>query len=333
MILVTGATGLVGAHLILKLLESGHPVRALFRTDKSRLKTRNLLRMYGRENLFDKIDWIQADVNDIPAMEPAFIGVRQVYHCAALISFDPADEERLRKINIEGTANVVNLCLHYGVEKLCHVSSVAALGDPLAEEILVTEETPWNPEKPHSDYARSKYGAEMEVWRGFQEGLKVVIVVPGIILGPGFWQEGSGVIFSSIEKGFPFYAMGSTGFVAVTDVVCAMNQLMDSDVNGERFTLVGGHMVLRDFSWAVADALQVRRPSIKVSPTFTNFAVFVDWLAGLFGKKRKLFRETSKAFHRHRNFSADKIQAMGFEFTPIPEYIQQVVKIEKSGRL
>ena len=333
MILVTGATGLVGAHLTLKLLESGHPVRALSRTDKSRLKTRNLLRMYGREQLFDKIDWVQADVNDIPAMEPAFDGVRQVYHCAALISFDPADEERLRKINIEGTANVVNLCLHHGVESLCHVSSVAALGDPLGEEILVTEETPWNPEKPHSDYARSKYGAEMEVWRGFQEGLRVVIVNPGIILGPGFWHDGSGAIFSSIEKGFPFYAMGSTGFVAVTDVVRAMIQLMQGNVNGERFTLVGGHMVLRDFSWAVADALQVKRPSIKVSPNFTHFAVIVDWLAGLFGKKRKLFRETSKAFHRHRNYSSQKIQSLGFEFTPIPDYIRQVVKIQKNERL
>jgi dihydroflavonol-4-reductase len=329
MILVTGATGLVGAHLTLRLLEKNAPVRALFRLIPAQQKTRRLFRMYGREDLFDKIEWVQGDINDIPSLENAFVGIDQVYHCAALISFNPKDEKRLRKINIEGTANIVNLCLHHGVDKLCYMSSVAALGDPLEDDAEIDEDTPWNPEKPHSDYARSKYGAELEVWRGYQEGLKTVIVAPGIIVGPGFWNEGSGEIFSSIEKGFPFYATGSTGFVAVADVVRAMLQLMESEVSGERYTLIGEHLILRDLSWAIADALKVKRPSIKVTPGFARFAVFVDWFLSIFGKKRKLFPETANALHRHRRFSTEKISTTGFQFTPVVKAIPEIVRIHK----
>lgn len=331
MILITGATGLIGAHLALRLTENGRPVRALYRHLASQEKTKNLFRIYGKAHLFEKIQWAQGDITDIPSLERAFENVEQVYHCAALISFNPKDEEKLRKTNIEGTANMVNLALDFGVKKFCHVSSVAALGDLAEHETVLTEETPWNPEKQHSDYAISKYGSEMEVWRAHQEGLQAVVINPGVVLGPGFWNEGSGVIFSSIQKGFPFYSLGSTGFVAVTDVVSAMEKLMESEVSGERFTLVGEHLILRDLAFAIADALKARRPSIKVSPSFTRVAIAMDWLASLFGKNRKLFSETSKAFHRHKIFSAEKILETGFVFTPVIEYIPEIVKLQKTA--
>ena len=184
MVLITGATGLVGSHLALHLLENNERIRAIYRTKTSIEKTKSLFKLYGKESLFEQIEWIEADINDIPSLEIAFKGVEYVYHCAALISFDPKDEKKLRKINIEGTANIVNFCLAFNVKKLCHVSSIAALGDLMEHETLITEETIWNPEKHHSDYAISKYGAEMEIWRGLQEGLPVVIINPGVILGP-----------------------------------------------------------------------------------------------------------------------------------------------------
>ncbi|RZJ69142.1 NAD-dependent epimerase/dehydratase family protein [Flavobacterium sp.] len=328
--LITGTTGLVGAHLALALLKKGENVRGLFRSEAAKSKTQNLFRLYGRPELFERIEWFQADILDIPALEKAFVNVEKVYHCAALISFDPKDEENLRKINIEGTANIVNLCLDFGVTKICHVSSVAALGDLKEGETVLDEETEWNPEKQHSDYGISKYGAEMEIWRGWQEGLASVAVVPGIILGPGFWDEGSGTIFSTIQKGFPFYTVGSTGFVDVNDVVNAMISLMESDISGERFILIGEHLVLRDAAFAIADALGVKRPGIDAKPWLVSLAVFGDWLGSLFGKKRKLFRETSEAFHRHREFSNTKIkEAIGFEFTPIRQSILQSVEIQK----
>ncbi|RYZ83509.1 MAG: NAD-dependent epimerase/dehydratase family protein, partial [Proteobacteria bacterium] len=272
---------------------------------------------------------IKADICDIPSLEKAFAGVEFVYHCAALISFNPKDEEAMRKINIEGTANIVNFSLAYGVKKICHVSSVAALGDPKEGETTIDEETEWNPEKHHSDYGISKYGAEMEIWRGWQEGLKSVAVVPGIILGPGFWDDGSGAIFSSIKKGFPFYTTGSTGFVAVKDVVLAMIALMRSDISGERFIVIGEHLVLKDVAFEIADALKVKRPSIEASPILVRAAVFADWFASLFGKKRKLFGETADAFHRHRLFSTENIlRTLEFRFSPIREYIHEIVKIQ-----
>jgi nucleoside-diphosphate-sugar epimerase len=170
----------------------------------------------------------------------------------------------------------------------------------------------------------------MEVWRGWQEGLETVAVVPGIIIGPGFWDDGSGAIFSTIEKGFPFYTTGSTGFVAVKDVVSAMISLMESDISGERFILIGEHLVLRDMAYQIADALSIKRPQINAGRWLTTVAVFGDWLASLFGKKRKLFAETSDAFHRHREFSNDRIRkALGLEFTPIREYIRETVRIQK----
>ncbi|MBD3581972.1 NAD-dependent epimerase/dehydratase family protein [Flavobacterium selenitireducens] len=329
--LITGTTGLVGSHLALHLLEKGESVRGLFRSELGKVKTQNLFNLYGKADLFSQIDWIEADILDVPALEKAFPGIERVYHCAALISFDAKDEEKLRKVNIEGTANVVNLSIDFGVQKLCHVSSVAALGDLKEGEDVLDEATEWNPEKHHSDYGISKYGAEMEIWRGWQEGLETVAVVPGIILGPGFWNEGSGVIFSSIEKGFPFYTEGSTGFVGVDDVVSAMVALTESEISGERFIVISEHRILRDVAFEIADALQVNRPKYEAGVFLTKLAVFADWIASLFGKKRRLFRETSKALHRHRRFSNARLRNAlpSFEFTPIRDCIRKAVDVQR----
>ena len=156
MILVTGATGLVGSHLLIALLEDNQTVRAIYRNTASIEKTRSLFQLYDKEYLFKSIQWIPADITDVTSLSVAFENIEFVYHCAALISFDPKEEEELRKTNIEGTANVVNFCIDFGIQKLCHVSSIAALGDLKEHETIITESTEWNPEFSHSDYAISK---------------------------------------------------------------------------------------------------------------------------------------------------------------------------------
>ena len=205
MILVTGATGLVGSHLLVQLLQENEAVKALYRSKEQIEKVKNVFAFKNQTVLFDKINWVKGDITDIPTLEIAFEHVTHVYHCAALISFDPSDEAALRKINIEGTANVVNCCIAFGIKKLCHVSSIAALGSPKDHEVTINEQSEWNPEELHSDYAITKYGAEMEVWRGQQEGLKVLIVNPGVIFGPCFWNQGSGAFFTTVKKGIPFF--------------------------------------------------------------------------------------------------------------------------------
>jgi nucleoside-diphosphate-sugar epimerase len=326
MVLVTGGTGLVGAHLLLHLIENGESVRAIYRNLDAIRKTENLFLLYKKEALFEKIDWIQADITDVPSLELVFENIEYVYHCAALISFDPKDETILRKTNIEGTANMVNFCIAKNVKKLCFISSISALGDLKENETILTEASEWNPEKPHSDYAISKYGAEMEIWRGQQEGLETVIVNPGVILGPGFWEQGSGVLFKKIKNGFLFYSKGTTGIISIDDVVKIMIQLMKSEVKNERFILISSNILFQDLFNSIADALETKRPSIYITPFITNILWRIDWIsATVFRTKRKLDRLTASACYSKSLYSNEKIKnLLKIHFTDIHHYIKKI---------
>ncbi|ESU29727.1 nucleoside-diphosphate-sugar epimerase [Flavobacterium limnosediminis JC2902] len=326
MILVTGGTGLVGAHLLLHLLQENEAVRAIYRSTASTEKTKRLFQTENKAYLFDKIEWVPADITDIPALEKAFENISQVYHCAALISFDSRDEDQLRKINIEGTANVVNCCIDFKVKKLCHVSSIAALGDAKEGEKIITEETEWNPEKNHGDYALTKFGAETEVWRGAQEGLDVVVVNPGVIFGKGFGAAGSGELLQKIHNGFPFYTKGSTGITAVEDVVNVMMQLMKSDISGERFTIVSENVILQNLLNDIADSMQKKRPYIYARPYMTSLYWRADWLfSKLFCRKRRFTRATAKASHSTEIYNNSKvINHLNYTFQPMKTYVSTV---------
>lgn len=322
---------MVGAHLLLNLAENETAIRAIYRSPKGIEKTKSLFKRYQKEHLFSNIEWLQADIIDVPSLEIAFKNINYVYHCAGFISYDPNDENLLRKINIEGTANVVNFCLAYQIKKLCHVSSIAALGDLASHETEITEETEWNPESPHSDYAISKYGAEMEIWRGQQEGLNVVIVNPGVIFGAGFWNQGSGLFFSSIKKGFPFYTNGSTGYVGVNDVVKIMVQLMNSDIVGERFTLMSENLSFKEVIFKIAENLHAKKPKIDAKPWMTSLAWRLDWfVSNFFGTKRRLSKYTANSMHSSDFISNVKIKkALNFEFQSIDDVVKEVVSVQK----
>ena len=325
MILVTGGTGLVGAHLLIHLAENGEQVRAIYRKKENIQKTKSLFEHYHKSALFDAIEWVQADILDIPSLEHAFVNISKVYHCAAVISFDPRDENLLRKTNIEGTANIVNFCLAKGVQKLCYVSSVAALGDLASHETIINEETEWNPEKHHNDYAISKYGAEMEIWRGQQEGLNVIIVNPGVILGPGFEDQGSGQLIKKIATGLLFYTKGTTGFVTVNDVVGIMRQLMESTINNEHYILIAENIVFQDLFNTIADSVKAKRPSIEAKPYIMEITWRLHWFLCLFsGKTNNLSKDTVRSFLSKTKFSNEKIKtAINFSFTDVHQYIRE----------
>ena len=311
MILVTGATGLLGSHLLVQLLQENEEVKAMFRSEKQIEKVKKVFEHKNQITLFEKINWVKGDITDIPSLEKAFEQVTHVYHCAAIVSFEPKEEALIRKVNIEGTANVVNCCIDFKVKKLCHVSSIAALGDTKAHETLITEETEWNFEKQHSDYALSKYGAEMEVWRGYQEGLDVVIVNPGVIFGYGFSNLGSDLFIQWVKKGIPFYTNGTIGIVGVKDVVTSMTTLMKSAISGERFIVVGencSYKILFDY---IATLLERKSPSINASKTFTAIAWRIDWFwSTITNSKRKLTKATAAASHANDYFSTEKIECV-----------------------
>lgn len=341
MILVTGGTGLVGSQLLLQLVENRNTVSAIYRDQKSIGKTKDLFLMHKKMHLFERIVWILADVNDIPSLEAAFQGIEYVYHCAGKISFDPRDETQLRKVNIEGTANIVNFCLAKNIKKLCYVSSITSLGDlpnfdadnnKNTDQTVIDEKTEWNPEIPHTDYAISKYGAEMEVWRGFQEGLKVIIVNPGVILGavPKTWNrhEGSFLLITNVASGMKFYANGVTGFVGVTDVALCMIQLMHSDSIGNRYILVSENMSYRTLLDLTSKHLKVNAPKIEVKKWMSNIAWRMDWIAAnLFFQKRKLTRNMAKIIHEKDFYSNEKIKnQLHFTFEPIEEVIKNIAE-------
>jgi nucleoside-diphosphate-sugar epimerase len=331
MILVTGATGLVGSHLLVQLLQENEEVKALFRSEKQIEKVKNVFAFHHQPALFDKINWVKGDITDIPSLEIAFENVTHVYHCAALISFDPSDEDELRKINIEGTANVVNCCIDFGIKKLCHVSSIAALGTPKEHETTITEETEWNPEELHSDYAITKYGAEMEVWRGHQEDLEVVIVNPGVIFGYGFPKKGSDIIIQSVKKGLSFYTKGNIGIISVADVTNCMIQLMKSSINGERYTLVGENISTKALLDFIAEELKVKTPSIEATKLMTSIAWRMDWLISkLLNRKRRLTQSIAHSSHSETSFETSKIESeLNIIFQKKETYLKTILQEHK----
>lgn len=339
MILVTGATGLLGSHLVLSLAEKGLKISAIYRSENSIQKTKDIFAMYHKESFFENISWISADINDIPSLEIAFENTDYVYHCAAQVSFDPSDEEKGRKINIEGTANIINFCLAKNVKKICYVSSIAALGDlpdfnpenvPENNSNAVDEETDWNPEKPHSDYAISKYGAEMEVWRGQQEGLEVIVVNPGVILGPvpNRWNrnEGSYSIITKVADGLKFYTNGSTGFVGVHDVVKCMIQLMESTAAGNRYILVAENLSYKTLTETIASHIKVSPPKTEAKKWMTEIAWRWDYItSNFFFQKRLLSKSMAKSLHSTDLYSNEKVkEELNFSFEPIEKVIRKI---------
>lgn len=333
MILVTGGTGLVGAHLLFHLLNENQPIRAIYRNEKKFDTVKRIFGYYTNNSdaLFDTIEWVKADLNNIPQLTEAFKDVTHVYHCAAFVSFEPDKFNLLQKTNIKGTANIVNFCLDHKVEKLCYVSSIAALGASLNNK-AITEDTEWNKEIDNSVYAITKYGAELEVWRGTQEGLDAVIVNPGVIIGPGIWRYGSGSLIKMIYNGLKYYTTGSTGYIDVNDVVKAMIQLVKSDVKNERYILVSENLSFKDFFTKTANYLGVKPPQKEAKPWLLNIAWCLDWLKHKLTRKRRvLSKQTANSAVTTTIYSNNKIKdAIGFEFLPMDKSIETTTNLFKN---
>ncbi len=323
-ILVTGGTVLVGAHLLAKLALLVKEIRATYRTKESVKKATHIFSYYSKDKtVFDNIEWVEADVTDLPAMRIAFDDITHVYHCAAVVSFRKKDDALMRQINIDGTANMINLALHNKVEKFCFVSSIASL-DKGTTTKPIDETNEWNPEADNYGYAISKYGGEMEVWRGSQEGLNVVIVNPGVILGAGFWESNTGKFFTNASKSFAYYTIGKTGFVGVRDVVKAMLYLMDSNIINQRYVLVSENVSFQSIMTQMAKVLGTKPPHKKVSPLMASIAWRLAWVASkITGKQPLLTKHSSKAAQRSYDYSSQKIKDIGFEFETVATTIKR----------
>jgi nucleoside-diphosphate-sugar epimerase len=328
MILVTGGTGLVGSHLLYHLLLKNETVRAIYRATSDLNSVKNVFSYYSDdfEDVFNRIRWIEADILDLMSLEDAFEEVTHVYHCAAKVSFLPSDYQKMRRVNIEGTTNVVNLCISHQIKKLCFVSSVAAIENKKHGEVM-DERDRWNNENK-SGYAITKYGSEMEIWRASQEGVPVIIVNPGVILGSGYWHKGTGKLFHSVYKGLPFYTEGVTGFVDVGDVSRMLISLMESRIENERFILVAENLSFKQVLFDIADGLNRRRPRIRINKWMSEVYWRLESLrAGIILRSPLLTKHSARSVISKQFYSSTKIKkALGVDFLPMKVSVDKTCK-------
>ncbi len=315
MILVTGGTGFLGSCLLRKLIREGlGPIRAI-RRKKSRIPA----------DLRDQVEWVKADVLDIPSLEQAFEGVQEVYHCAAMISFNPREMERMYSINVEGSSNMVNMALSSDVKRFLHVSSIAALGRHSKSGKPVTETVPFDPEKSTSHYALCKYESEMQVRRGMAEGLAAVIVNPAVIIGPADrWDNGSVRLITQAWEGLPFHPRGGTGFVDVRDCANIMVKLMEGNHLGEGFIMNGVNTSYATFYKLVMKYLD-KRPTYGGIPSIVGEVAWrMERLRSKFtGKSPILTKETFHQSSQTYRYNADKVKALlGYEFLSLEKSLK-----------
>lgn len=322
MILVTGASGFLGRHLLKILNERNLLVRALYHSN------------LPSEDFGENIRWVPCNLLDVIEVEEAMKEVTIVFHCAAIVSFDPRKSEDMIGKNVAYTANIVNAAIEQGVGKFIHVSSVAALGRALPDPdsdaaVFVDEETAWLDSKQNSPYAKSKYLSELEVWRGIAEGLKAVIVNPSLILGAGDWDKGSAHLMKIVDQEFKWYTQGINGWVDVQDVVNAMVLLMEGNIQSERFILNGGNFSYQEIFTKMANELGKKPPQKNAGKWMTELVwrweIIKSRLAGKEATISKASARTAQAkcFYNNEKFLKEFPE---FHYTTIDATIQRMAQ-------
>ncbi len=317
MILVTGASGLLGSHLVKTLIQQGKKVKAI---DKNSFFSETLKRME-----IEAAIWVEGDILDVKWLEEVMQDVDQVYHCAAMVSFNLRKKSLVYKVNVEGTANVVNACIGAGIKKMAHVSSVSALA--AKDNKLITERMNTIAEIDNNTYDKSKYLGEMEVWRGIGEGLNAVIVNPSLVLGAGDWNTGTTEIFQTAYKEYPWYTTGVGGFVDVQDIVKAMIMLMESDIHAERFIISAGNMEYKEIFIRIAECFGKKPPHKKITPCLAAMVWRWEAIKGKFTNKEPLLtKETARIARSKRYYDNSKLKKYfpQFEYTPILQTISRI---------
>jgi nucleoside-diphosphate-sugar epimerase len=330
MVLVTGGTGLLGSHLLLQLLERGEAVRAIYRTETKRDLVVRLFAYHTdkAQELWQKIDWVQGDVLDVPSLQDAMQGITKVYHCAAAVTFLKKDRPYMHKVNVVGTANVVNVCLEQEDIRLCHVSSVAAIGRDGSEEVI-SEENEWKESAHNAAYAVSKHNAELEIWRGIVEGLDAFMVNPSLIIGPGDWGASTGAMFKRAWSGLPFYTRGGNSFVDARDVATVMIALMESDVHEDRFIVGAENRKFKEVFERIAKIMGKKPPKFEATPFLIGFTWRLEWLvSALTGKKPFITKEVAHHAVQLNRYDNSKLlrQLPDFHYRDTNETLEFVAK-------
>jgi nucleoside-diphosphate-sugar epimerase len=326
MYLITGATGMLGSQLALDLVLQGHPVKLLIRKTSSLSLLKHRFKGYEKE--YNNLTFVQGDLMDVFSLDDALEDCTRVYHCAAQISFDSKKRKETYRVNAEGTANLVDACINKQHIRFGHVSSVAVLGRK-SNDMEITENDWFLSQSVNSYYAVSKYAAEREVWRGINEGLQAVIINPSIIVGVGNWHSDSSSLFSKVYHGLKYYTKGVSGFVDVQDVSACFIQLMDSEIEGERYIVSSEN---KSFEWllkTIAQSLKVKGPTIYAGKILASVAWRIEYLKSLVsGKPSLITSETAYSAQQHYNYSNQKItDRLDYHFKPISKTIEETSRL------
>lgn len=325
MILVTGCTGFLGAHLVYHLLQKEEKIRVMKRGSSSFRIFDNVFKFYNsrREDYNHLLDWVDGDITDLFSLEDLMDEVSEIYHCAALVSFQPGDQQKMEIVNVKGTENMVNLALEKNIRKFCYVSSIAALGRAEKDQAL-DENVTWKASKSNSYYAVSKYAAEREVWRAIEEGLNAVIVNPSIILGPGEVNSGSTKLIKTVDNGLKFYTPGINGFVDVRDVVKIMIKAMDSDITSERFIVSSENLEYKILFEYIAQYLDKPAPKYKANKWMSEIVWRVEFVKSkITGIKPLITKETARTASNFYFYSNEKsIKILNHKYISIQDSIK-----------
>lgn len=326
MILVTGATGLVGGHLLWHLLQENEQVVALKRTESNLSPLHTIFSFYtNNPDLYlNKIKWVTGDVLNESSLQNAFQNIDKVYHCAAVVSLGNGSEAMINT-NVLGTKNIVRVALQANVQKFCFVSSIAACGHATGNE-MIDEYTKWTDSDARSAYSKSKYYSEAEVWKGIELGLNAIIVNPGVILGVSGTATGSSQLFTQVQKGLMFYTNGGSGYVDVKDVVRTMIFLTNSHIKNERYILVGENCSNKEILSWMADGFKKQRPWIGVNREILLIVGFISEItAKIFHFKALIDRGMARSATNREFYSNKKILTQtSLTFTPIKNCIAEV---------
>lgn len=314
MILVTGATGVVGSQIIKLLHKEGHSIRAIKRASSDTSWT---------QNINNNVDWVEADILDLYKLDKAFGGITHVVHCAAIISFDNCDDTLMHDVNIEGTKNLLSLCQKHAIKKLVYISSVAAIGRK-ENSNTITESAKWESSALNTAYANSKYLAELEVWRAHEEGLPTTILNPSVIIGPGKWNSSSLKLFSHVKNENPLYPTGSLNYVDVRDVAYITYAFLFNTIQGERYILNAGLISYQSYFNLIAAGLNKKAPSVRINATLAIFAAYLLRIVRFFtGIKFNITKEAVKISRLSIFFEAKKVEeTLNFKFRPVEDSIK-----------
>ncbi len=315
-ILVTGATGFIGSYILRSLIEQGYTNVVAMRRKGSRM---DLV-----QPVINNVTWVEIDLLDCPGIYDLLKDIDGVIHSAAVVSFDRKDTASLLKINVEGTANLVNAALENQVKKLVHISSISVFSRKPGKQII-DEETSWDYNNPSTNYAISKYKAEMEVWRAGSEGLPMAILNPSLVLGSGFWELGSASLFKKIHDRLNFYPTGVNGFVDVRDVAEAAVRLLERPIFNERFIISAENRSYKDITAMIAHALTREPPKIPLNPFLRELALLRSWVLRRFlGHKEVITRGTLRNAQGMFYFDVTKSQeVLGMKYRSIDSTIME----------